>query len=167
MDSIMNWMKEFMIIYLILTILTSLAAADQYKKHLHFFSGVILILIFISPALGLLGDSGRLEARIGYESFWKSLDSARQDTKKLEFLQNSHYIAKYEQAIARDMQVQAEAQGLSGGRVQVRLSNDYEINEAAVWLDIPSGADYKAEKKKWVRFLMRTYGLRNEQILVH
>lgn len=160
MDSIMNWMKEFLIIYLILTTLTNLAATDQYKKHLHFFSGVVLLLVLLSPILGLFGEAGRLEALISYETFWEELDSTRQDTKKLEFLQNRHYISKYEQAIARDMEVQAAAHDLSVSQIHVSLSDDYEIHQVTVWLEAPQAADVKT-------FLMNTYGLQENQIYVN
>ena len=53
MGTVLNWMKQFLILYLILTILTQLAAAEAYKKYLRFLSGIIIIMpislsIFIS-----------------------------------------------------------------------------------------------------------------------
>ena len=34
MEAVREWMKEFLVIYLILTILMHLAAAEPYKKYL-------------------------------------------------------------------------------------------------------------------------------------
>ena len=70
MDGILNWMKEFLIIYLILNILTNLTALDQYKKHLHFFSGVVLMLVLLTPVLRLTGKEGKLEAIISSKVLW-------------------------------------------------------------------------------------------------
>ena len=44
MGTVLNWMKQFLILYLILTILTQLAAAEAYKKYLRFLSGIPFIL---------------------------------------------------------------------------------------------------------------------------
>lgn len=136
MDGILSWIKEFLIIYLILTILMHLTACDQYKKYLRFFSGIILLMALISPVLELFGSAGKLESLISYEAFWEQLDSTRQDSKKLEFMQNDHYIRKYESVIADEIMLQAKERELPVSRIQVELTEDYEINSVSVWLDI-------------------------------
>ncbi len=166
MDGILNWMKEFLIIYLILNILTNLTALDQYKKHLHFFSGVVLMLVLLTPVLRLTGKEGKLEALISSKVFWEKLDSARQDTKKLEFIRNSHYIARYEQAIAREMRQQAQQQDIVLRQVQVRLTDDYEIRRVTIWPEFSSDAQQEGEKKALIQFLTQTYGLEESRIFI-
>ena len=136
MDGILSWIKEFLIIYLILTILMHLTACDQYKKYLRFFSGIILLMALISPVLELFGSAGKLESLISYEAFWEQLDSTRQDSKKLEFMQNDHYIRKYESVIADEIMLQAKDRELPVSQVQVELTEDYEISSVSVWLGI-------------------------------
>ena len=136
MDGILSWIKEFLIIYLILTILMHLTACDQYKKYLRFFSGIILLMALISPVLELFGSAGKLESLISYEAFWEQLDSTRQDSKKLEFMQNDHYIRKYESVIADEIMLQAKERELPVSQVQVELTEDYEISSVSVWLGI-------------------------------
>ena len=136
MDGILSLIKEFLIIYLILTILMHLTSCDQYKKYLRFFSGIILLMALISPVLELFGSAGKLESLISYEAFWEQLDSTRQDSKKLEFMQNDHYIRKYESVIADEIMLQAKERELPVSQVQVELTEDYEISSVSVWLGI-------------------------------
>lgn len=165
-DTILTWMKDFLIIYLILTILTNLAAADSYKKYLHFFSGMILLLVLVAPIFNLFGEAGRLEAMISYEAFWEGLDSARQDTQKLEFPQSGYYIRKYEQAIAQEMERQAAARGLPVSGVSVVLSEDYEIKQAVVRLDALPESSLAAAREEVQAFFAKNYQLKQGQILV-
>lgn len=169
MNGILNWMKEFLIIYLILAILTHLAATDQYKKYLRFFSGILLLLALLSPALRLFGEDGRLDALVTYETFWEELDSARQDSRKLEFLRGSRHIQKYEQAVAEDIKRQAAKQGIAVSGVEAVLSDDYEISRVEVRLADSNEAeafDEEDVKTKLAAFLKQAYGLDESRIFI-
>ncbi len=165
MDQILDWLKDFMVIYLILTILTQLAATGQYKKYFHFFSGVILLLVLISPVLSIFGKAGEFEKLVSYEAFWEQLDSARQDSKKLEFLQNDHYIQKYEAAIAQDIKRQAEDQQIAVQDVRVTLTEDYDIGKVVIQLGILQ-EDAQEAGKKLQKFVMHLYDLQKNQVLI-
>lgn len=166
MDAVLSWIKEFLIIYLILTVLMHLVANDQYKKYLRFFSGIILLTALVSPVMKLSGSAGRLESLISYEAFWEQLDSARQDTQKMEFLQNNHYVKKYEEAVAQDIYERSVQQGYPVSRVSAALTEDYEISSVSVWMQVLDAAAKKdAGMEKEVRkFLQQAYDLEPSQI---
>lgn len=164
MQDILSWIKEFLVIYLVLTILTHLAASDQYKKYLRFFSGIVLLLTLVTPVLRIFGEDGWLEAMVSNEAFLEELDSVRKDAQKLEFIQNSHFIQKYEQAVAQDIQNQAKAQGLPAGQVQVSLTDNYEISHILIQIDTSKGHDFNNAAKQFSDFLKQTYGLKEHQV---
>lgn len=166
MDLIRNWVKEFLIIYLILTILLHLAASDKYRKYIRFFSGLILLTFLASPMFQLFGASGQLEARIAYESFWEQLDSTKQDTERLTFLKNDYYVQKYEEAIAQDIERQAAEQEIALKSIDVALSEDYEIQKVEVVLDTSRGESAAVMEQKLTELLKAGYRLENEQILI-
>lgn len=167
MHSILNWMKEFMIVYLILTVLTQLCAAQPLKKYLRFFSGIILLLLLVSPVLHLFGKDGKLEEKVSYEAFLEQLDGIRQDSKKLEFINNDNTIHRYENAIARDILRQVNGLQLSVSKVQVMLNGQYEIENVSVWLPVSVSKEEKKDtKKKIVRLLRDMYGLEEDQLWI-
>ena len=165
MEAVLSWIKEFLIIYLILTILMHLVINDQYKKYLRFFSGIILLTALVSPVMKLLGSAGQLESLVSYEAFWEQLDSTRQDTQKMEFLQNDHYVKKYEKAVAQDILERAGRQGYPVIRVSADLTKDYETTDVSIWLEVLKQAEQKDEIKQQVReFLQKAYDLKPSQI---
>ena len=167
MHSILNWMKEFMVVYLILTVLTQLCAAQPLKKYLRFFSGIILLLMLFSPVLHLFGKDGKLEEKVSYETFLEQLDGIRQDSKKLEFINNDNTIHRYEDAIARDILRQVKGQKLSVSKVQVSLNGQYEIEKVAVWLSVSVPEEEKKDvSKKLTQLLHDMYGLGEEQLSI-
>lgn len=167
MHSILNWMKEFMVVYLILTVLTQLCAAQPLKKYLRFFSGMILLLLLLSPVLHLLGKDGKLEEKVSYETFLEQLDGIRQDSKKLEFINNDNTIHRYEDAVARDILRQINGQKLSVSKVQVTLNGQYEIENVSVWISVSVSKEEKKDtKKKIVQLLQDMYGLGEDQLWI-
>lgn len=136
MELIRNWMKEFLIIYLILTVLMHLAASEQYKKYLRFFSGIILLAVLLSPVLRLSGNSGEQKVLAFYEEFWEKLDHTKQDALQLESWQDSRLISKYESAAEKEIIKQAEEMGISLSSARVQLSDDYKIEKITVWMSV-------------------------------
>lgn len=169
MDAILNWMKEFLILYLMLTVALHLAATEEYKKYLRFLSGVILMLALISPLLRLVGLGGKLEALRAYGQFWESLDSSipYDYAQKTDFLQNGRYIQKYEKAVAADIQSQAEGQGIPVSQVSVCLSEGYEISRVTVWLDALEKQEDPSMEDSLISFLEQTYKLDEKQIFIN
>ncbi len=173
MDSVLGWLKEFLIVYLILTVFTQLCASQQLKKYLRFFSGVILLLMLFSPIMRLLGrdasgaffETSSFEEKVSYEAFLEQLDSIRQDSKKLAFLNNDNTMRKYEDAIARDILRQANGQQIFVSKVQVRLNGQYEIEGVSAWLSASATKEEKKEaKKELARLLRDTYGIEEERL---
>lgn len=136
MELVRNWMKEFLIIYLVLTVLMHLAASEQYKKYLRFFSGIILLAVLLSPVLRLSGNSGGQKVLAFYEEFWEKLDRTKQDALQLESWQDSRLISKYESAAEKEIIKQAEEMGISLSSARVQLSDDYKIEKITVWTSV-------------------------------
>ncbi len=157
---IRNWMKEFLIIYLILTILMHLAAGEQYKKYLRYFSGMILLAVLVSPALKLVRSSdGKRALSSYYQEFWEKLDSTAQESGELDF-ENDRLLQKYESAVERDMEGRAEGMGISVSRIRVQLADDYTVKNVKIWMAEKEGA----QNGELAAYLMEAYELKKEQI---
>ena len=83
----------------------------------------------------------------------------------MEFLQNDHYVKKYEKAVAQDILERAGRQGYPVIRVSADLTKDYEITDVSIWLEVLKQAEQKDEIKQQVReFLQKAYDLKPSQI---
>ncbi len=166
MHGVMQWMKEFLILYLLLTILMQLAAVDEYKKYLRFLSGILLLLVLISPLLRLLtGDSG-LEILQAYDRFWERLDTVSADTRDMEFSKAGWGLTAYEDAVAADLLSKVQQKDIPASRVSVSLSETCQIQRVTVWLDTHGQEDLLAEEEL-LAFLTETYQLEQTQILIY
>lgn len=167
MQAIIGWMKEFLILYLILTILMQLAAAEEYKKYLRFLSGIILLLVLITPVLRLTGSGGGQRMEQSYETFWKRMDDFTKDADRIRQQQDRYELQLYEDRVSENLTAQVQEQGMSVSQIRVTLSEDYKIQQAAVWLDV-SYRRQRPQAKQQVRdFLIKTCGLSETQIFVY
>lgn len=167
MHNVVQWMKGFLILYLLLTILMQLAAVEEYKKYLRFLSGIILLLVLSSPLLRLLaGDSG-LEILKSYDQFWEQLDAVSQETGDMQFLQDGWGRTAYEDAVAADMLSLAQQKGFPVSRVSVSLSETLKINQVTVWLELPHSQKQPLAKEELEDFLTKTYQLELTQIMIY
>ena len=166
MRVILNWMKEFLLLYLILTILMHLAAAEEYKKYLRFLSGMILLLVLISPVLRLFGEDSRLKIVQSYEDFWEKMDDFSSDVQQTAYLQNARSLQQYEKAVAADLSARLQEQGFLVSQVSVSLSDDYEISSISVWLDVQQKSEDPSVKDRLAVLLQDTCHLEERQIFI-
>lgn len=167
MQGAIHWMKEFLILYLLLTILMQLAAMEEYKKYLRFLSGLILLLVLISPLLQLLsGDSGLVILK-AYDRFWEQLDAVSEESEGMEFSQDGWNLAAYEDAVAADLLSRVQQKGIPASRASVSLSETCEITRVTVWLDAQYRQEPSLAEEELVAFLSETYHLERTQILIY
>lgn len=166
MHTIINWIKEFLILYLILTIIMQLAAAEQYKKYLRFLSGIILLVVLIRPALRLSGKEGDEIAR-SYEKFWDQMEGFSKEVGSLKMQQNGYERQLYEDAVAANLTAQAQEQGILISQIQVTLTDDYKLQSVTVWLDAVYRQQYPSADKQMRTFLKEACDLNETQIFIY
>ncbi len=147
MEAVREWMKEFLVIYLILTILMHLAAAEPYKKYLRFFSGIILLAVLASPLLRFSGNGNKGGLQAYYDRFWQELDRAQQETMDFESVQNSRFAERYEMAAEKGILKRVQEMGIPLGRVRVQISSDYEIESISAWMQTQNQQDSANQEK--------------------
>lgn len=129
MSAIVEWVKNYSLVFLLMTMLTSVIAKQEYKKYIRLFVEVILVITLANPLLGLMGKSEGLFEKISYDSFWQGLEGMKTDQEKMDFLNEDYYIEYYEKAIAGDVKLLAENTGYAVTDVLVTLNEEYEVEE--------------------------------------
>ena len=111
MSEIVEWAKNYSMVFFLMTILTTAAAKKEYRKYIQLFVEIILVITLLNPLLGLMGKSEDLFEKISYDSFWQGLEGMKMDQDKIDFLDEGQYIAYYEGAIETDVKLLAENSG--------------------------------------------------------
>ena len=127
-----SYVKGFMALFVVLTVLLHLSPGESYRKYIRFFSEFILMLALISPVLSLLGDDEELLNLVDYEAFQAELSAVSEDTQHIEYLYNEKHRAVYEQVIAEDVKKMAEGCGFLVQEIDVELSEEYTIDSVSL-----------------------------------
>ena len=153
-----DWVKDFLVIYLVNTILVQLAT-ERYKKYMRFFSGMLFLLFLAMPAARLLGAGGSMGIHGAYERFFEQLDAFGEMKPFVE--EYTYGPQAYEQAVGSEIVRQAAEQGISVLDIQVHLKADYHIEEVEIRLEDRAKAEDKIRE-----LLRRTYQLGDAQIRI-
>lgn len=129
MAGILEWVKHYSMVVLLLTALTSAAAKKEYRKYIRLFVEIIWVITLVNPILKAAGKSGDLFEKISYDSFWQGLKGIQSDREKMDFLDEGYYTKYYEKAIEADVKLLAQNSGYETVRTTVLLNEAYEVEE--------------------------------------
>lgn len=111
MSNIVEWVKNYSMIFLLMTVATSVASKKEYQKYIRLFVEIILVITLANPLLLAFGKSEDLFEKISFESFWQGLEEIKMDRDKMDFLNDDYYVDYYENAVAADVGLLAEKFG--------------------------------------------------------
>lgn len=132
MHVIYVWVKNIVCFYILLTVVLHLLPKEGYQKYVRFFSGMLLVILILTPVLSILGKEEVLLKKIDQTRFFQELDNLKLDTEHLEQTQKRAYLKEYERAIGTDISRIAEGKQLHACWTQVHLSDDYQVESVAM-----------------------------------
>lgn len=166
MEQLEKWMKGAVYLYLMMHVLSQLAAKETYIRYLRFFCGLCFLTFFLSPVFSVLKEGDSLWERIEDNSYQQELRNWQQDMEKMEYLQGEYCIRQYEDKIAREAEELAVRHRYLVSGVQVRMDDAYQIVEISMTLEGVEGQDgalaesYRQKKKDALQSLIvQEYGV--------
>lgn len=129
MQSILDWMKGIVILFVVLSALIHLVPKEQYKKYVCFFAELVLLIAVIAPFSKVICHSRDFDELIHYSQFWQEMENQKKDMEKLEFTGEDAYRREYEKAIGADITQMAEDKGYKVKAVSVTLNSAYELEK--------------------------------------
>lgn len=127
MTGIVDWVKNYSMAALLLTVLTSVAAKKEYKTYIRLFVEIILVIALVNPLLKAAGKTEDLFEKISYDSFWQGLEGIRMDQEKMDFISDDYYLVYYEKAITEDVRLLAENFGYGVIDAEVTLNEAFQV----------------------------------------
>lgn len=127
MEHIVDWVKNYILVFFLMMILLSLTAKKEYKSYIRFFMEMVLVVTIVTPLLGLFGKSEDFMDKIEYDSFWQELNTLQADEKKMNYINEEYYVSYYEDMVAEDVAGLAEKEGYAAVRTKVDMDEQYEI----------------------------------------
>lgn len=87
LESIYEWIKNIVFYLVIVTVVLEVIPGNGYKKYIQFFSGMVMILLLVTPILRLAGMEGtftELYHSIAYEQEKQEIEKQEQYFEQLD-----------------------------------------------------------------------------------
>jgi len=127
MTVIYDWIKNIVYLYIFITAILHLLPKKEYRKYVRFFSGLLLVVLLMTPVLNIIYHKDYLMEKISFESFWQQMDNMQLDIEKMESIQQDSFIQEYEIAIGEDIKLIAEENEVYVNDIYVTLSKEYTV----------------------------------------
>ena len=124
MEAVYGWVKNIIYYMIFLSVVNNLLADSKYGKYIRFFSGMVLILLGVSPFTGGLHLDEQISSMFKSISFQNDTDDLKQDLWGMEERRLDQVIRKYEQAVAADVEAMARAEGFTCTGASVQIDGD-------------------------------------------
>ena len=124
MEAVYGWVKNIIYYMIFLSVVNNLLADSKYGKYIRFFSGMVLILLVVSPFTGGLHLDEQISSMFKSISFQNDTDDLKQERWGMEERRLDQVIRKYEQAVAADVEAMARAEGFTCTGASVQIDGD-------------------------------------------
>ncbi|MEG0963394.1 MAG: stage III sporulation protein AF [Lachnospiraceae bacterium] len=180
MDAVYDWVENIVCFYIFITMILQILPKESYRKYIRFFTGLLLVIVVMTPLLNVLGKEETLSKEISRISFFQELDNRKLDTKHLEEAQKEVFLKEYETSIGVDISQMAQARGLDTQQVEVVLTKEYQLEEIKLVVSFQGNqglhlkkAVFSEEEKEYPSVqqlkqeLMDAYQITKEQIEIN
>lgn len=124
MKAVYQWISSILCFLIFITMITALLPSRKYEKYIRFFTGMMLILLVISPFTKGLG----LEDRIAYYfetiTFQKESQDLEREILGIETERLRRVLGEYEGAVEREIKGMAEDMGFGVETVKATIESD-------------------------------------------
>lgn len=87
-----EWIRNVAFYLVMITAVIQILPNDTYKKYVHFFTGLVLILLLMTPVLKILGMENFASSLEGGESFEQKIQEMEEETEYLREVQLDDYL---------------------------------------------------------------------------
>ena len=161
-----EWVQRIAIYIVLVTILRSLIGKPQYQQYFRFVSGLILILLLITPVLGLISDDSKLYGILNQYVYQQDLDDIASSLQLAEGRMKELIREEYRNAVSSQIKEVAEKQGLVVQEIQITLDDQDEISRLEIHLQSREAAPAKAVLHEFRLLLQQYYQLGEENVVI-
>lgn len=110
-SAISGWMYNIILFLLFSSLLLQLVAEKRYEKYVRFFSGIIIMLLVISPVLNWIGSENIMNFNYLEECFSQAAILASQETENINSLKEETVSKRYSMQIQLSLERIISAKG--------------------------------------------------------
>lgn len=184
MESIIQWIKGIIILFILLKVLLYLTADSRYYRYLHFFSGMMILLAVLLPLMGEQGMGELLLDKLRGMELNEALYETNRQAGNIDFLGEEYYAAEYDRIIKACVEETAKEYGFEVKELHADVSQEGAVEQlimsiqedragsnitiSDIVIDAADGENsaYEYIYKDFRQELARTYGIAEEKIVI-
>lgn len=125
-DKIYEWIRNLSVYLILITVVLNVLPDNSYKKYVKFFSGMLLVLILISPLAGLFGVGEKINISFESNNYRQELKEIQSKAKYMEGKQSQKVAEGNENSIKAQVENIIRKNGFYP--VSVEINTDQDIN---------------------------------------
>lgn len=146
MNLVYGWVKNIVFFLLIISIINNLAGDSNYKKYINLITGMILIILVISPLTNLFNINEKIDYYFAKNSFEVGTEDISNKLIKIEDQQKASIAIEYKKEIEKQTAQLLEKEGLYISYFQVIISEQAEVFGTIEEIDLIAGYTVNEEE---------------------
>lgn len=128
MEVFIYWIKNIAFYMILITAVINALPDNHFKKYIKFFTGMLLIILLISPISQLLTIESNLDFSFIQKSYEIELEEIQNEIGNLEYIQSNQLFSGYSSTILDQIEDIVTKEGLYLIDGEVKLVEDKESN---------------------------------------
>ncbi|HHU70884.1 MAG TPA: stage III sporulation protein AF [Clostridiales bacterium] len=124
MDRIYEWIRSIVIYMILNTIIMNLIGKSSYKKYISVISGMILMLIIITPVLEIMNIEDTIDLHIASNNVSMEAANFKNSLRKMEEKQIDEIFAEYKEKIWKDIETMLQEDELKLADISIEINRD-------------------------------------------
>ncbi|NMB43141.1 MAG: stage III sporulation protein AF [Clostridiales bacterium] len=145
--SIYDWVKSIVFFLVLISVINNLLGSSSYKKYINLISGMILIILVVSPLLRVFDIDEKIDYYFEKNTFMADSQDINNDLIKIEQSQMSSIMEEYKKEIKSNAARLLEKEGLYISSFNVKINEDENSRSFGTIekIDIVAAYTYKEE----------------------
>lgn len=127
MNSVYSWVKNIVFFLLIISIVNNLVGDNSYKKYINLVTGMILIILVVSPLTNLFNINEKIDYYFAKNTFEVDTEDISKKLIKIENEQKASIVKEYKNEIEKQTGELLEKEGLYISYFQVTISEKDDV----------------------------------------
>ena len=153
MDAIVQWVKSIAYYFIFVQFILYFMPNGKYESYVKLFSGIVFLLLLLCPLTGKLDLNGKLAYAYEKILFKQGTGEFEQRLWGMEEERIKQVLEQYEESIASDVAVLAEAEGFVCISANAEIENRSEKEKfgQVIRLELVLGREKTSEKEEWTK----------------
>lgn len=142
MEHVAELVKNYSLVFLLMSICGAMAAGKRYQQYIRFFAGLLLMITLLVPVIAFFGKADDFSLRLSAENFWQGIEQIQMEEEKLEFLDSDGITGCYEAVIGEDVGQMAQETGYLVTDICVEFDTEYQVTSIRLVVADETDRDY-------------------------